>query len=109
MGRIHCSDGRKERSHIAGQRLGRTGRHDPLRSSCYFQPAMCAFRSILLFSTALSTTLAHGQYDLDARLKKLEEQQAAIAEQQKALTAKMDSAKLAIIRRDLQKWGLPKL
>lgn len=70
---------------------------------------MRAVRSIVLFAVALCNVLVHGQYDLDARLKKLEEQQAAVAAQQKALTAKMDSAKLAIIRRDLQQWGLPRL
>src|SRR5436189_5114603 len=66
-------------------------------------------RSLSLLCLTFSSAFVHGQYDLDARLKKLEEQQAAVQMQQKTITAKMDSAKLAIIRRDLQKWGLPKL
>src|SRR5688572_21863045 len=107
MGSIRPASGGKDRSLHARQGFGRVGRDDPMRRSCYFQPAMHAFRSIVLITASFSTALLHGQYDLDARLKKLEEQQTAVQEQQKALTAKMDSAKLAIVRRDLQKWGLP--
>lgn len=70
---------------------------------------MRALRSFALLVTSFFAMFTYGQYDLDTRLKQLEEQQAAVLEKQKALTAKMDSAKLAIIRRDLQQWGLPKL
>ena len=70
---------------------------------------MHALRSIALIGATITASLLHAQYDLDARLKKLEEQQAAVRAQEQAIIDKMDSAKLAIVRRDLQKWGLPKL
>lgn len=49
------------------------------------------------------------QTDLDLQLKKLEEQTAVLTLQQEKMVARLDSAKLAIIRRDIQKWGLPKM
>ncbi|MDX9750504.1 MAG: DNA/RNA non-specific endonuclease [Flavobacteriales bacterium] len=48
------------------------------------------------------------QNELDQRLRSLEEQRAAHAERGTALTARLDSVKLAIIRRDLEAFGLPK-
>lgn len=63
---------------------------------------------LLLFLLGVSSaTLA--QYDLDKQLQKLVEQSTRLQEQQKQQVARMDSVKLAIIRRDLQAKGLPKL
>ncbi len=59
--------------------------------------------------TALLASIANAQYDLDKELQRLNEQSARVQEQQKALAARMDSTKLAIIRRDLLAKGLPKL
>jgi len=70
---------------------------------------MIALRSLTLITASIAGTFLHAQYDLDAKLKKLEAEQAAVLVQQQALITRMDSAKLAIVRRDLQKWGLPKL
>lgn len=66
-------------------------------------------RLLLLPAFACITLAASAQTDLEDRLKMLEQQRAVIDEQQARLTARIDSAKLAIIRRDLQRIGLPKL
>ncbi|HRH39885.1 MAG TPA: hypothetical protein PK760_16160, partial [Flavobacteriales bacterium] len=63
--------------------------------------------SLLLLSLLLHS--AHGQYGLDEQLKKINEQNVRLQEQQKAMVARMDSVKMAIIRRDLQAKGLPKV
>lgn len=52
---------------------------------------------------------AWAQYDLDEQLRRIAEQHARLQEQQAAMVARMDSAKLAIIRRDLFAKGLPKV
>lgn len=52
---------------------------------------------------------ASAQVDLEGRLKSLEGERTRLEEQSTRLTARIDSAKLAIIRRDLQRIGLPKL
>lgn len=49
------------------------------------------------------------QYDLDKELQRLRDHSDRMVEQQKAIAARMDSAKLAIIRRDLRAKGLPAL
>ncbi|HNU56064.1 MAG TPA: DNA/RNA non-specific endonuclease [Flavobacteriales bacterium] len=49
------------------------------------------------------------QVDLEGRLKTLEGERIRLEEQSTRLTARIDSAKLAIIRRDLQRMGLPRL
>ncbi|MBL7950638.1 MAG: DNA/RNA non-specific endonuclease [Flavobacteriales bacterium] len=64
---------------------------------------------ILLLLSCVATFCSYGQADLESRLQKLEEQHTAIEEQQIRLTGRVDSVKLAIIRRDLQRIGLPKL
>ncbi|MEO8587844.1 MAG: DNA/RNA non-specific endonuclease [Flavobacteriales bacterium] len=70
---------------------------------------MHAPRSFAFACVTFTASLLHAQYDLDAKLKMLEAQQAGVLAQQQALVARMDSAKLAVVRRDLEKWGLPKL
>lgn len=58
----------------------------------------------------MATTIASSaQIDLDDRLKSLEDQRITLQAQEDELVARMDSAKLAIIRRDLQQMGLPNL
>lgn len=49
------------------------------------------------------------QVDLEGRLKTLEGERTRLEEQSTRLTARIDSAKLAIIRRDIQHMGLPRL
>lgn len=49
------------------------------------------------------------QVDLEGRLKTLEGERTRLEEQSTRLTARIDSAKLAIIRRDIQRMGLPRL
>lgn len=66
-------------------------------------------RQLLLPTFACIALVSSAQSDLEDRLKKLEDQRATIEEQQTRLTVRIDSAKLAIIRRDLQHMGLPKL
>ncbi|HRF80641.1 MAG TPA: DNA/RNA non-specific endonuclease [Flavobacteriales bacterium] len=70
---------------------------------------MIDLRHQLLATSALFVIAAHAQGDLDGKLKKLEEQRAAIEEQQTRITGRIDSVKLAIIRKDLERIGLPKL
>ncbi len=62
---------------------------------------------ILILACALTAASAAAQYDLDAVLRKLEQDQQRLRSQQEALRARLDSAKLAIIRRDLRAMGLP--
>ncbi|MEZ4806800.1 MAG: DNA/RNA non-specific endonuclease [Flavobacteriales bacterium] len=49
------------------------------------------------------------QVDLDQRLKQLETQRAELDNRMEMLVSRMDSAKLAIVRRDLKKLALPAL
>ena len=70
---------------------------------------MIAPRILLLVASGVAALCSFAQPDLESRLKKLEEQRIAIEEQQLRLTGRIDSAKLAIIRRDLERFGLPKL
>ncbi len=70
---------------------------------------MFRFRSILLIHFLLPALCCVGQDDLEERLKALEEQRTAIERETKVLEQRTDSIKLAIIRRDLKKKGLPKL
>jgi endonuclease G len=70
---------------------------------------MTAPRILLFVATSIGALCSFAQTDLETRLKKLEDQRTAIEEQQTRLTGRIDSAKLAIIRRDLQRTGLPKL
>lgn len=62
-----------------------------------------------VFLASFSTIAVYGQYDLEEQLRRIEEQNARLQQQQLAMVARMDSAKLAIIRRDLLAKGLPKL
>lgn len=57
----------------------------------------------------LLTSTIFGQYGLDDALRKLEQQQQNMLRDQQAMRNRLDSVKLAIIRRDLQAMGLPKL
>jgi len=63
---------------------------------------------VLLLAT-LVVLPATAQTELELRLQKLDEQNSTLSLQQEKMVARIDSVKLAIIRRDLQKWGLPKL
>ncbi|HRH71056.1 MAG TPA: DNA/RNA non-specific endonuclease [Flavobacteriales bacterium] len=65
------------------------------------------YSTLLLF--CISILPLYAQTDLSDKLRTLEEQRAAIEEQGKRITARVDSVKLAIIRNDLQRTGLPKL
>lgn len=69
---------------------------------------MNALRLAPLLAAFLTFPLA-AQQDLEQRLERLQERSRALSDEQVRLTSRMDSAKLAIIRRDLQRWGLPKL
>lgn len=66
-------------------------------------------RRLLLLLVLCSTYSGFAQVVLEEHLKKLEEQRITLDAQQTRLTERLDSAKLAIIRRDLQRLGLPKL
>jgi endonuclease G, mitochondrial len=66
-------------------------------------------RSLLLSLFALSCGSTFAQLDLEQRLLKLEAERISMEEQRIRLTARVDSVKLAIIRRDLERMGLPKL
>lgn len=63
--------------------------------------------ALLLLGAICSST--HAQVDLEKQLKSLEEQRTTLDAQRERLTDRVDSAKLAIIRRDLQRIALPKL
>ena len=62
--------------------------------------------ALLTFALA-ATTGASAQYDLDEQLKRVQQQHQQLQEQQRASVEKLDSVKLAIIRRDLKRIGLP--
>ncbi len=64
---------------------------------------------ILLLTLALAGSAARAQYDLDEQLRRIQSQQERLLEQQRAGIARLDSVKLAIIRRDLAAKGLPAL
>ncbi len=70
---------------------------------------MIVHRLLTPFLFLLLTLPLIAQTDLSDKLRGLEEQRSAIEEQGKRLTARVDSVKLAIIRKDLQRIGLPKL
>lgn len=61
----------------------------------------------LLLSLPLS--VAWAQADLDIRLEQLKAQHERLRSEEQRVMARMDSTKLAIIRRDLERSGLPKL
>lgn len=63
----------------------------------------------LLLLLGLSSAALFAQYDLDEQLRRVQQQQERLQEQQRAGLAKLDSVKLAIIRRDLLAKGLPRL
>lgn len=64
---------------------------------------------LALFITALLSLDAVGQYDLDGVLRNMEKQQQRMLSEQEAMRGRLDSVKLAIIRRDLRAMGLPRL
>jgi endonuclease G len=66
-------------------------------------------RPTVLFLLVLLCTSTHAQVDLEKQLKILEDQRTTLDAQRERLTGRVDSAKLAIIRRDLQRIALPKL
>ncbi|MBK9177318.1 MAG: DNA/RNA non-specific endonuclease [Flavobacteriales bacterium] len=59
--------------------------------------------------TVLQAAPVFGQYGLDDALRKLEQQQQNMLRDQEAMRSKLDSVKLAIIRRDLLAKGLPRM
>jgi endonuclease G, mitochondrial len=64
------------------------------------------------FSLSLLVWLAlpgFSQQDLDSHLDRLEDKQTQLDQDRKTLVQRIDSAKLAIIRRDLKEKGLPKV
>ena len=70
---------------------------------------MITARALYLAFGLAPLLTASAQVDLEGRLKSLEGERTRLEEQSTRLTARIDSAKLAIIRRDLQRIGLPKL
>lgn len=70
---------------------------------------MIATRTLFLLFAAPVAFSTFAQSALEDRLKVLDEQRTAVEQQGKTLLARIDSTKLAIIRRDLQRLGLPKL
>lgn len=70
---------------------------------------MITARALYLAFGLAPLLTASAQVDLEGRLKSLEGERKRLEEQSTRLTARIDSAKLAIIRRDLQRIGLPKL
>lgn len=62
-----------------------------------------------IMALAFAATGAAAQYDLDEQLRRLQQQYERMQDQQRAGVARMDSVKLAIVRRDLMAKGLPKL
>ena len=57
----------------------------------------------------LFCVVSRAQTDLEGKLLSLEKQQVELEARQEALVGRMDSTKLAIIRRDLRSIGLPKV
>jgi endonuclease G len=68
-------------------------------------------RALLLLALCsfLGRTGSFAQTELEGKLRSLETQQVQLEAQQQALVGRLDSTKLAIIRRDLRSKGLPKL
>jgi endonuclease G len=67
-------------------------------------------RSVLVtLLLGLSFPVAWAQVDLDVRLEQLKVQHERLRSEEQRVVARMDSTKLAIIRRDLERTGLPKL
>src|SRR5690606_32343628 len=64
---------------------------------------------LALCATSLLSLDIHGQYDLDGVLRNMEQQQRRMLSEQEAMRGRLDSVKLAIIRRDLRAMGLPKV
>lgn len=64
--------------------------------------------SFLMYFAILAGSLC-AQLDLDRRLNDLQRKHDDLVRQQEEIIERMDSAKLAIVRRDLEKSGLPKL
>ncbi len=75
----------------------------------YIYRIMFALRPLFAIATFVLLTPVFAQVDLELQLKKLEEQRVRMEQQQQRLFQQLDSAKLAIIRRDLQRMGLPAL
>ncbi len=69
-----------------------------------------ALRSISPFIALLwSSLIGSAQNDLEEHLRTLEAERSRIEEQRATIRERLDSTKLAIIRRDLRKFGLPKM
>ncbi|MEO8069342.1 MAG: DNA/RNA non-specific endonuclease [Flavobacteriales bacterium] len=66
-------------------------------------------RSITLLILLFSFLSAARPQDATTELKALEQQWSALNDQRTALQQKLESAKLAVIRADVQRWGLPAL
>ncbi|MBK9174758.1 MAG: hypothetical protein IPM46_00160 [Flavobacteriales bacterium] len=66
-------------------------------------------KAILLSAIMVLPASAWASTTFDANLRRLEEQQQRMLTDQARLRDRLDSAKLAIIRRDLRAKGLPKL
>ncbi|HQV74944.1 MAG: DNA/RNA non-specific endonuclease [Flavobacteriales bacterium] len=62
-----------------------------------------------LFAATLFSAATFAQADLESKLKLLEQQRTDLQSKEVSMTARVDSAKLAIVRRDLVKWGVPAL
>ncbi|HRO98904.1 MAG TPA: DNA/RNA non-specific endonuclease [Flavobacteriales bacterium] len=65
--------------------------------------------SLATLLLGLSLPVAWAQGDLDIRLDQLKAQHERLRSEEQRVVARMDSTKLAIIRRDLERSGLPKL
>lgn len=64
---------------------------------------------VCLFASALPTAWTVAQPGLQEQLRSLEEQRGALEQQAQRITDRIDSVKLAVIRNDLQRSGLPRL
>lgn len=64
-------------------------------------------KSVIHLTLLLCALSVQAQQDLPAALRRLEDQRTALGEQTRRLTGRIDSVKLAIIRQDLQRIGLP--
>lgn len=67
------------------------------------------FVLLVLLLSGIHGTSIKAQVDLDRQLRDLQLMRQKVQQQDEALVARMDSTKLAIIRRDIQRMGLPKL
>jgi len=70
---------------------------------------MGGLRTLLFSLVVCGTAPLAAQADLDQHLLKLEREFAALNERKEGLIARMDSAKLALVRRDLRAIGLPRM